>query len=96
MIILFAWLQINSKRYVLPGTEIPNAQTPRQQRCPFALIGCKAEIDIILDRLAALSAEHFNCVPDEVTWADVGTLGSYLQRLREVSDAAFHEGEYAV
>jgi hypothetical protein len=50
---------------------------------------------MILARLAALSAEHFNGTPDAVTWADVGTLDSHLQRLREVSDAAFHEGEHA-
>jgi hypothetical protein len=56
----------------------------------------KAEIDTILARLAALSAEHFNRAPDTVTWADVGTLGSHLERLREISDAAFHEGEHAI
>jgi hypothetical protein len=60
-----------------------------------AFIACKSEIDTILTRLAALSAEHFNCTPEEITWVDVGTLGSYLQRLREISDAAFHEGEHA-
>jgi hypothetical protein len=60
-----------------------------------AFVARKAEIDTILNRLAALSAEHFSCTPDEITWADVGTLGSYLQRLREISNAAFHEGEHA-
>ena len=59
-----------------------------------AFIARKAEIDAILTRLAALSAEHFNCTPDEITWADVGTLGGYLQGLREISNAAFHEGEH--
>ena len=60
-----------------------------------AFVACKSEIDGILARLAALSAEHFNCAPDEITWANVATLGSYLERLREVSEAAFHEGEHA-
>jgi hypothetical protein len=45
--------------------------------------------------LAALSAEHFYYSPDEITWADVGTVGGHLQRLREVGDAAFREGEHA-
>ena len=36
----------------------------------------KLEIDMILTRLAALSADHFNAMPDDVTWADAGTLGS--------------------
>jgi hypothetical protein len=46
----------------------------------------------ILARPAALSAEHFNCAPDEPTLVNVDTLGSYLQRF---GDAAFHEGEHA-
>lgn len=53
------------------------------------------EIDTILSRLTALSAECFNCTPDAVNCGDVGTLGSYLERLRQVSDAAFGEGEHA-
>ncbi len=60
-----------------------------------AFIARKTEIDTILARLAAFSAEHFNAMPDAVTWADAGTLGNYLESLRRVSDAAFHEGEHA-
>jgi hypothetical protein len=45
--------------------------------------------------LTALSADHFGSEPDAVTWGDVGTLASYLKGLRELSDAAFQEGEYA-
>ena len=60
-----------------------------------AFIAHKIEIDAILARLTALSAEHFNAAPDEVTWAHVGTLGGYLEQLRQVSDVAFQEGEYA-
>ena len=71
------------------------SKAPTNSAAVSAFIARKAEIDTILTRLAAFSAERFNCTPDEITWADVGTLGSYLQRLREVSDAAFHEGEYA-
>ena len=40
-----------------------------------AFIARKTEIDTILARLTALSAEHFNTTPDEVTWAHAGTLG---------------------
>ena len=60
-----------------------------------AYIAHKTEIDTILARLAALSGEHFNRTLDEVAWADVGPLTSYLENLRQVSDAAFHEGEHA-
>jgi hypothetical protein len=46
-------------------------------------------------RFVRLSTEHFNLEPGEITWADVGTVGSYLEGLRRVSDAAFREGEHA-
>jgi hypothetical protein len=60
-----------------------------------AFIAHKTEIDTTLARLAALSSEHFCREPDAVTWGDVGTLASYLKGLREIGDAAFHEGEHA-
>ena len=60
-----------------------------------AFIAHKAEIDTILARLVALSADHFNQAPDDITWANVGTVGSYRDGLRKVSSAAFNEGEYA-
>ncbi len=59
-----------------------------------AFIARKTEIDTILERLTALSAEHFNTAPDAVTWADVGSLGHYHEMLRQISDAAFHEGQH--
>jgi hypothetical protein len=59
------------------------------------IIARKAEIDTILARLAVLSDEHFDMAPDDVTWAQVGTLGGHLKGLRRICDAAFHEGEHA-
>jgi hypothetical protein len=58
-------------------------------------IARNAEIDAILARLTALSAEHFNRSLDDITWADVGTLTGYLRGLQEFSDAACREGEHA-
>ena len=60
-----------------------------------AFIARKAEIDEMLARLRALSEEHFNRHPDEITWGDVGDLGCYAEHLRRVTDAAFREGEHA-
>ena len=60
-----------------------------------AFIAAKTEIDAILARLAALSADHFECSPEDVNWAHVGTLEYYRARLREVTDMAFREGEHA-
>jgi hypothetical protein len=55
----------------------------------------KAEIDTMLTRLQALSADHFGYAPDEVTWAHVGTLEHYAELLKRVTDSAFKEGEHA-
>lgn len=60
-----------------------------------AFLAAKAEIDSMLARLAALSDDHFETHPDEIHWGHVGTLNHYRDRLREISDAAFKEGEHA-
>lgn len=59
-----------------------------------AFIRRNAEADVILARLTAVSAWHFNIPPDAVTLADVGTLGGYLDGLRLAGDAAFPESEH--
>ena len=60
-----------------------------------AFLAAKFEIDAMLERLAALSAEHFDTHPDEIDWGDVGTLNHYRAKLREITDSAFGEGEHA-
>ena len=60
-----------------------------------AFLVVKFEIDAMLGRLAALSADHFETNPDEINWGDVGTLNHYRAKLREITDMAFHEGEHA-
>lgn len=60
-----------------------------------AFISAKTEIDAMLERLAALSADHFECSPEDVNWGDVGTLEQYRARLREITDMAFRECEHA-
>ena len=60
-----------------------------------AFLAAKFEIDAMLERLAALSADHFEVHPDEIDWGHVGTLNHYRARLREITDSAFKEGEYA-
>ena len=60
-----------------------------------AFIGKKAEIDEMLARLQALSDDHFNAHPDEINWADVGTLEHYASLLKRITDSAFGEGEHA-
>ena len=70
-------------------------ESPDNSEALAAFIAHKAEIDTILARLVALSADHFNQAPDDITWAHVGSLGGYLKGLREISDAAFNKGEHA-
>jgi hypothetical protein len=53
-----------------------DAQPSDNSMALAAFIARKTEIDIILARLTALSGEHFNTAPDEVTWGHVGTLGN--------------------
>ena len=60
-----------------------------------AFIAAKTEIDAMLERLAALSADHFETNPDEINWGHVGTLNHYSAKLREITDMAFREGEHA-
>ena len=60
-----------------------------------AFIAKKAEIDAMLERIKALSDDHFDTSPDEINWGHVGTLNHYASLLRQITDAAFKEGEHA-
>ena len=60
-----------------------------------AFRAAKAEIDVRLARLAALSAEHFGVPPDTIHWGHVSDLQRYAGLLREITDVVFHEGEHA-
>ena len=60
-----------------------------------AFIARKLEIDAMLQRLTEFSANHFGVDPDEVGWGHVGMLSHHARLLRELSDSAFQEGEFA-
>jgi hypothetical protein len=60
-----------------------------------AFIAAKIEIDAMLARLVAHSADHFGYSPDELNWGHVCTLEHYRACLREITDMAFGEGENA-
>jgi hypothetical protein len=97
MIGLSAWLTGNSERvWRHQDGSTPMRNPPdNSSEALAAFIAHKTAIDTILARLVALSGDRFNAMPEDVTWAHVGTLGSYLEALHQVSDAAFHEGEHA-
>ena len=71
------------------------AKTNRE-RALDAFMAKKAEIDTMLARLAALSAEHFDTSPEEIDWGHVGTLGHYASLFKQITDMASKEGEHAV
>jgi hypothetical protein len=60
-----------------------------------AFVSKKAEIDAMLTRLQALSDDHFNCSPDEITWSHAEGLAHYAELLKRITDQAFNEGEHA-
>lgn len=60
-----------------------------------AFLARKAEIDTMLARLTALSADHFNVALNDIHWGHVGTLATYAELLKRITDAAVHEGEHA-
>jgi hypothetical protein len=70
------------------------AKSNREQALA-AFIARKAEIDAMLARLTALSADHFETSPEEINWGQVGILGHYASLLKQITDMAFKEGEHA-
>jgi hypothetical protein len=60
-----------------------------------AFVSKKVEIDAMLERFKALSDDHFNYSPDDITRDHVATVGYYAEMLKPVTDKAFKEGEYA-
>ncbi len=60
-----------------------------------AFMTTKFQIDAMLERLKALSDDHFNTHPDEISGGHVGTLNHYASLLRQITEIAFKEGEHA-
>ena len=69
--------------------------TVTKDKALAAFVAAKAEIDTRLERLKALSDDHFNATPDEIHWGHVGDLQRYANLLREMTDIAFSEGDCA-
>ena len=87
-------LRANQSRHVLAtnsGTIMPKTNNAALD----AFIAVKAEIDTMVARLAAHSADHFGYSPEEVNWGHVCTVDHYRARLREITDMEFREGEHA-
>ena len=70
-------------------------KTAAKQTALDAFIARKAEIDAALERLQALSDDHFDCAPEDIHWGHVGTLAHYAELLKRITDSAFKAGEHA-
>jgi hypothetical protein len=76
------------------NTKLQNQIARSKERALAAFFSKKAEIDVMLTGLQALSDDHFGYAPEDVTWADVGTLEHYAGLLTRITDSAFREGEH--
>ena len=66
--------------------------TARKIEAIDAFIARKAEIDLLLARLAALSDDHFNVAPEAVNWGHVGTLDHYAKQTARDQRQRFRRG----
>jgi hypothetical protein len=73
-------------------TDKPSTTSSRDALAAF--VQKKAEIDAMLTRIQALSDDHFNYCPDEVTWSHVGSLDHHAELLKRITDIAFKEGDH--
>ena len=60
-----------------------------------SFLATKRRIDQMLARIQTLSDDHFNTDPHAIHWGDVGALNHYSSLLRQITDIAFSEGEFA-
>ena len=55
----------------------------KNERAVRAFISRKAEFDALLERLAALSTDHFGVSPDDVHWGHVDTVADAVLLLQQ-------------
>jgi hypothetical protein len=69
---------------------------PQEKRTALdAFIEHRTRIDVMLERLQAASANHFETNPEEIRWGDAGFLADIASDLEHITGRVFKEGEYA-
>ena len=64
-----------------------NTRTSKNNEAALtAFMQGKAEIDALLARFQAASADHFGTEPEAVTWGHAGSLGFVTERLKEIAE----------
>ena len=67
----------------------------RNDKTRESFLAAKRRIDDMLSRIQTHSADHFDTDPDAVHWGDVGTFNHCSSLLRQITEIAFSEGEFA-
>ena len=68
---------------------------PNNFKALDAFMTTKFQIDAMLERLKALSDDHFETHTDEINWGHVGILNHYASLLRQITDSACKEASHA-
>ena len=64
-----------------------NTHTPTNSNAALvSFMRGKAEIDDLLARVQAASADHFGTPPEAVTWGHAGSMGFVTERLKEIAE----------
>jgi hypothetical protein len=94
---IFLWLIVPEEAFIglsKSGAE-PEMSTGMQnqinrsnEHALAAFVAKKAEIDAMLARIQAHSADHFGYSPDEITWAHAEGLAHYAELLKRITDSA--------
>jgi len=73
------------------------ARTARNQENSLAaFLAKKAEFDALLAELAQASEDHFGADPEATLWGETAWLSDATAKLKDIADAHFRRGEYAV
>jgi hypothetical protein len=56
----------------------------------------KAEFDALVADLRRMSADHFSADPEKILWSEAASLADWNARLRQITDAYFRRGEFAI
>jgi len=78
---------------ILEDSAMTSRRATNNAKALDAFMTTKCQIDGMLERMKALSDDHFNTHPDEINWGDVGTLTHYASLLHQISDSAFKQGD---
>jgi len=67
-----------------------------QENSLAAFLAKNAEFDALLAELAQASEDHFGADPEATLWGETAWLSDATAKLKDIADAHFRRGEYAV